>query len=317
MSEIKGDPTEFESGFDLKLSTFICPITYQIFHTPVTASDGFTYEKEAIERYYEINKLSPMTRQELNGEFHVSMITKQLVALLLEQHPEYKEEQYVPQPMLGKTHANYKNEIYKIINNRQWNKLRNYTEYDVKSLRLSLLDLFDFCDIDTLKYVIDNIIDLDETVDESGRRLIHYIHFRAVNTPIIKYIIDKGVDLNVLDVHGCRPIYYACANSTIEIVEYMVDKGAYIDDKFIHYVCMKSPADIIKYFINVKNLDITSSYDGMDTWNVDPIHGAKYPVQRLFYNNNLSADEKLELIHNMCLKMCKERTQSIEQILSL
>jgi hypothetical protein len=38
-----------------------CPITKEIFRDPVICSDGFTYERYAIETYLRINKISPMT----------------------------------------------------------------------------------------------------------------------------------------------------------------------------------------------------------------------------------------------------------------
>ena len=42
---------------------YMCPITLEIMKDPVVASDGNTYEREAIERYLRISNLSPMTRQ--------------------------------------------------------------------------------------------------------------------------------------------------------------------------------------------------------------------------------------------------------------
>jgi len=73
-----------------------CPITHEIFHTPVIASDGFTYEQEAIEKYYLENKSSPMTRKDLDGKFIVSVLCKQMVEHYLETHPEKRGEQYKP-----------------------------------------------------------------------------------------------------------------------------------------------------------------------------------------------------------------------------
>ena len=41
---------------------FYCPITQEIMEDPVLASDGHTYEREAIETWHQINNTSPITR---------------------------------------------------------------------------------------------------------------------------------------------------------------------------------------------------------------------------------------------------------------
>ena len=44
---------------------FICPITHQVMRDPVQDSDGYTYEREAIESWLRINQTSPMTRNRM------------------------------------------------------------------------------------------------------------------------------------------------------------------------------------------------------------------------------------------------------------
>ena len=48
--------------------SLICPITQQLFSTPVLAEDGFTYEESAIVAWIQENHTSPMTRQVLSRE---------------------------------------------------------------------------------------------------------------------------------------------------------------------------------------------------------------------------------------------------------
>lgn len=43
-------------------SEFMCPITMVIMKEPVLASDGYTYEKEAIQQWLQSNTISPLTR---------------------------------------------------------------------------------------------------------------------------------------------------------------------------------------------------------------------------------------------------------------
>ena len=47
----------------------VCPITRDLFKDPVVASDGYTYEKDAIETHLKSSKISPMTRTLLTETF--------------------------------------------------------------------------------------------------------------------------------------------------------------------------------------------------------------------------------------------------------
>eukprot|EP00299_Pterocystis_sp_00344_P018317 c9148_g1_i3.p1 GENE.c9148_g1_i3~~c9148_g1_i3.p1 ORF type:complete len:188 (+),score=39.82 c9148_g1_i3:434-997(+) len=53
---------------------FICPITQEVMTDPVSAADGFVYERSAIESWLGLNSTSPMTRQELADTSLVSVV---------------------------------------------------------------------------------------------------------------------------------------------------------------------------------------------------------------------------------------------------
>ncbi|KAJ6227803.1 regulator of chromosome condensation protein [Anaeramoeba flamelloides] len=59
------ETTDSEDSDDEPPECFICPITFEIMIDPVIAIDGYTYEREAIESWFEKNKISPMTGKEL------------------------------------------------------------------------------------------------------------------------------------------------------------------------------------------------------------------------------------------------------------
>ena len=46
---------------------FRCPITHLVFSDPVVASDGHTYEREAITRWLRSSTRSPITRERLTS----------------------------------------------------------------------------------------------------------------------------------------------------------------------------------------------------------------------------------------------------------
>ena len=52
----------------LEATNIMCPITLMIMDDPVVLSDGFTYERQAIERWLEHNSKSPMTNIPLRNK---------------------------------------------------------------------------------------------------------------------------------------------------------------------------------------------------------------------------------------------------------
>ena len=44
---------------------YLCPITQELMHDPVIASDGHTYERDAIERWFSKKLFSPKTGSDL------------------------------------------------------------------------------------------------------------------------------------------------------------------------------------------------------------------------------------------------------------
>ena len=45
--------------------SIFCPIMHAPMQDPVIAADGFSYEREALERWFEKRSISPMTRQKI------------------------------------------------------------------------------------------------------------------------------------------------------------------------------------------------------------------------------------------------------------
>ena len=74
---------------------FICPISHQIFNNPVIAFDGFNYEKECIEKWFEKNNRSPLTNQILNTNFYPNSSLKNEIHEWLKINPKYKNDIYV------------------------------------------------------------------------------------------------------------------------------------------------------------------------------------------------------------------------------
>lgn len=71
-----------------------CPITGSIFLDPVITEDGFTYEKEAIEKWFTTNNRSPTTNLVINKRLFPNRLIKTYIVNLLEKYPSLQKYQY-------------------------------------------------------------------------------------------------------------------------------------------------------------------------------------------------------------------------------
>jgi ankyrin repeat protein len=84
-----------------------------------------------------------------------------------------------------------------------------------------------------IKYIIDKGVDLECTTNE-GWKPIHFLCYKS--TPeMIQYIIDKGVDLECTTNYGWKPIHYICRYSTPEMFKYIIDKGVNTTTTLLKY----------------------------------------------------------------------------------
>jgi ankyrin repeat protein len=176
-------------------------------------------------------------------------------------------------PLLKNNIKEITKEIFnKILNNKQFDELLNYTKFDL-NYKDFFKNLLIICkDEKILKYVIDNAIDL-ECKDNFRQRPIHLIC--KFSTPVmIKYIIDKGVNLECENINRWRPIHYICRYSTPEMIKYIIDKGVDLECETnnnnwrpIHVICRFSTPEMIKYIID-KGVDLEC--EDHDKWR--PIH---------------------------------------------
>lgn len=85
----------------LLIGAFYCPITLQPMKDPVICYDGFTYEREAITKHFELHKKSPMTREPLNGRtldeaLKPNRALKDAITEYASKNPSFMEQCYEP-----------------------------------------------------------------------------------------------------------------------------------------------------------------------------------------------------------------------------
>jgi ankyrin repeat protein len=93
------------------------------------------------------------------------------------------------------------------------------------------------------------------SITNKGWRPIHFI-CRFSTPEIIKYIIDKGVDLACSKTNeGWRPIHFICCYSTPDMVKYIIDKGIDVSSCFVSFYDGKSCNYSVHDIINIRIKD--------------------------------------------------------------
>jgi len=226
---------------ELDMHDICCPITKQIFLFPVLASDGFTYEKSAIKKWFKMNNnISPMTGKKVDDtDYKKNIIIADMVTHILDKNPNLAEEQYKIE------------EVYKI----------EKKIYTFNSIIEAIRD--DNLDVDTIEEIVDftNInVDIDDNynimslfwthksigelvekinIGESGMsirednddsdnpcRIVNSCFFNLCSNEIIKTVIDKTPLLELADNFGYTILDRAIKNDqNIDIIEYILHKS--------------------------------------------------------------------------------------------
>ena len=81
--------TEADKSMLLLICRYICPITTDLMEQPVFASDGYVYEKSAIERWFQGHNTSPMTNKRLTDlKLQPCHPLRSAIQSWCEQHPD-------------------------------------------------------------------------------------------------------------------------------------------------------------------------------------------------------------------------------------
>jgi hypothetical protein len=167
-------------------------------------------------------------------------------------------------------------------------------------------------DNNILKYIIDNSLDYDME-DDDGYRPVHVL-CKYSNSEIVKHLIEKDIDLESCDtVNGMRLMHYICQyrNFDSDLVKYVLDKGVdlYAVDKNgfqpLHY--------LVKYLYNTNSLQhfidrgIDLEAETISGWK--PLHivckyGSDTSYIKFVIDLNVKLDSILEDDHDLEGKTC-------------
>lgn len=104
------------------------------------------------------------------------------------------------------------------------------------------------------------------TLEDLSRDLVKAA--KKCDLDLIRFLVDNGANVNVRNDDGCTPLHFACESGEIDIVEYLVFKGADLEvETFEETPLFKAVSQghskVVKYLIdNGANIDVRDAYSG-------------------------------------------------------
>lgn len=236
-----------DKEIDLEKSIFadlLCPISHYILLDPVIAEDGFTYEKEEINKWFTKSSTSPLTRQSIGKSLRPNQLAKTLISNMLEKNPEYKEFQH---------EVFYTFDI--ILAKKEYDLILKRTDFMPNEFDAILTLPFD---INLEKYIIHMYKSYKVTSDTLNIKndIILKNIFKYEN--VVKYYIDTKRKLSCYNSN-----YYSNGTSSVIIMNGSVDQIMYyietnklnlpINLENIKELINKNYLSILKYLVEKLN----------------------------------------------------------------
>jgi len=145
-------------------------------------------------------------------------------------------------------------------------------------------------------------------IDKNGNNLLHSA-CNGYSLPLIKKLVNWGIDVNVKNKYGRVPLYYAVKRGRIEIVKYLVENGCKNISVLFALYRYHSP-EILTYFVSkgwYKNI-IDENGDSL----LDLLLFRGHDITPLLILGNKINDEKGHPLH-ICARF--NRLTSLKQLL--
>lgn len=274
------------------LMACLCPISHQLFLDPYVAEDGFTYEKECLEIWFEkaVVIRSPKTNLEMGKTIRQNIVIRTLVGEIVSENNGFKEYVY-----------SIRIKPQRILN-----------------CRTSLMQDKSFFDL------VDKLVlqdDLNET-DKNGNSLLHFIVCHG-NLKKIEYLLKNGSDPSINNKNGEDCFSFSFKHSSKKIAHRMV--GEYrkraialspISLKYAYDIAFHQPLSVLYNFLEEVFFDINivdkkglTLFDHLCFQRCDPV-----VVQKLLQAGLNINTKRGKLNETTFLKICEKQPDEIIQI---
>jgi hypothetical protein len=199
---------------------YSCPITHQLMVDPVLASDGHTYEREAINKWLEKNNTSPMNNTVLQHKYLApNLFAKTIIEQFLNANNVCTVEKF-----------------WEVIKERNVEELKkiNFLERHLESKNDGLTALHYIAGYvrnigePIVKILLQEGAYVDILDDDGGTPLIWAVFNR--NMVIIKLLVEAGTKIDHADNWGWTSLHYAACHNATEILELLLDHKANINE---------------------------------------------------------------------------------------
>lgn len=253
-------------NIDEFIKLIACPLTCKIFLYPIIADDGIVYEEQAF-------LMSSVGNKNVSINYTHVKTLKSFIESFIDKYPEYKKRQYVLDTSIKieKQHCLHNNDVLKLIELSQFDKIKQYINFDFKLIQQAYCDkLLKSASEDVFKYIIDNLMDINADINDRGWSFLNLLCYgvskRLPN--VVKYAIEKGGDI----LHFCKsdnwyPLHQIVHFSGNEsLIKWGIDKHLMAEsnlyvmnkdgDSILYRIFLRCNKDIINYVL--EKLDTTS-----------------------------------------------------------
>jgi ankyrin repeat protein len=136
---------------------------------------------------------------------------------------------------------------------------------------------------------------------------------------VVKYFINEGMDVNLLDNQGYTPLFLAAQGNTLDVVKLLVDSGANL-----HYKDLYDKSDALFFAITYNsNLDVTEylakQVNDIDSlrWRFTPLTAAalnKTPIEKMKILIQANANVNAKGMHGNTALMTASGTANEESV---
>lgn len=231
---------------------FTCPLTQQIFKDPVLTTDGYYYERSAIEEYIKTNDISPMTGIKYNDK-------------ILMKCNDFDTELKKYLATANQRELNYKidcsNELFRCINEEKFEEICsiNFKEEDIISIRnQNIIKIIFSSYISVVKHLVyHNINILSHTENNYNAHHILYYGSDDIIYWYLNYLTGNTEDnvnteiqkeLNLINNYGQLPFHSYCSRSDIS-------------SNIFKYICQT--------YLNIFETPLVKMYDN---YRFNPLH---------------------------------------------